>query len=96
MLRRPSPEESPAHQTEIDPKSGALLAGNPYNTEFPDRIAFLDVHDPTRTLAGDRRELHGRNGRPGQSLRRSGAPASQARSGLDLDPCRGDPGRHRA
>ncbi len=32
-------------QTEVDLKTGALLARNYYNTEFPDRIAFLDVND---------------------------------------------------
>jgi cellobiose phosphorylase len=35
--------------TEIDAKSGALLARNSYNTEFPDRVAFFDVDDPART-----------------------------------------------
>ena len=32
-------------QTEVDLKTGALLARNYYNTEFPDRIVFLDVND---------------------------------------------------
>ena len=27
--------------TEIDPKSGALFARNPYNTEFRDRVGIL-------------------------------------------------------
>ena len=31
--------------TEVDPYSGAIYARNPYNTEFPDRIAFFDVDD---------------------------------------------------
>ena len=31
-------------QTEVDLKTGALLARNHYNTEFPDRIVFLDVN----------------------------------------------------
>ncbi len=73
-------------QTEIDPKSGALLARNPYNTEFPDRIAFLDVHDTTRTLTGDRREFFGRNGSPANpsALRRS---RLSGKVGAGLDPC---------
>ena len=33
-------------QTEVDLKTGALLARNLYNTEFPDRIVFLDVNEP--------------------------------------------------
>jgi cellobiose phosphorylase len=73
-------------QTELDPKSGALLARNPYNTEFAGRIAFIDVNDPARTLTGDRREFIGRNG----SLSR---PAALKRTrlsgkvGAGLDPC---------
>ena len=31
--------------TEVEPYSGALYARNPYNTEFPDRVAFFDVDD---------------------------------------------------
>ncbi len=73
-------------QTELDPKSGALLASNPYNTEFPDRIAFIDVNDATRTYTGDRREFLGRNGHPAspaalKRMRLSG------KSGAGLDPC---------
>jgi cellobiose phosphorylase len=49
-------------QTEMDPKTGALLARNPYNTEFAERIAFLEVNDATRTFTGDRQEFLGRNG----------------------------------
>ena len=49
-------------QTEVDLKSGALLARNYYNTEFPDRIAFIDTGDLSRTVTGDRKEFLGRNG----------------------------------
>jgi cellobiose phosphorylase len=72
--------------TEIDGKSGALLARNSYNTEFPDRVAFFDVDDPGRTVSGDRVEFIGRNG----SLR---WPAAMSRTrlsgkvGAALDPC---------
>jgi cellobiose phosphorylase len=72
--------------TEVDPYSGALYARNPYNTEFPDRVAFFDVDDPNRTVSCDRTEFIGRNG----SL---GNPAAMARThlsgrlGSGLDPC---------
>jgi cyclic beta-1,2-glucan synthetase len=72
--------------TEVDPKSGALLVRNAYNTEFPDRVAFLDVDDATRSVTGDRAEFLGRNGR----LR---DPAAMTRTrlsgkvGAALDPC---------
>jgi cyclic beta-1,2-glucan synthetase len=72
--------------TQVDPGSGALFARNPYNTEFTDRVAFLDVDDPARTVTGDRVEFLGRNG----SLRN---PICMARArlsgkvGAALDPC---------
>ena len=49
-------------QTELDPHTGALLARNGYNTEFAERIVFIDVNEPTRSFTGDRKEFLGRNG----------------------------------
>jgi len=72
--------------TESDPGSGALLARNSYNAEFPGRVGFLDVDDPERGIDGDRGEFLGRNG----SLH---APAGlrrkqlSGRLGAGLDPC---------
>ncbi len=73
-------------QTEVDLKTGALLARNYYNTEFPDRIAFIDVNDTTRTLTGDRKEFLGRNGSLVQpaALKRS---RLSGKAGAGLDPC---------
>jgi cellobiose phosphorylase len=73
-------------QTEVELKTGALLARNYYNTEFPDRIVFLDVNDATRTFTGDRKEFIGRNG----SLSQPAAMKCQRLSGkvgAGLDPC---------
>jgi cyclic beta-1,2-glucan synthetase len=72
--------------TEIDPKSGALFARNPYNAEFTDRIAFFDVDETTRTISGDRTEFLGRNG----TLRSPAAMRSSRLSGkvgAGFDPC---------
>jgi cellobiose phosphorylase len=72
--------------TQIDPHSSALFARNPYNTEFPGRVAFFDVDETTRTFTSDRSEFLGRNG----TLR---SPAAMARlrlsgkTGAALDPC---------
>ena len=72
--------------TEIDPKSGALFARNAFSLEFPDRVAFFDVDDASRSVTADRTEFVGRNG----TLRR---PAALARTrlsgkvGAALDPC---------
>jgi len=79
--------KSAMHVTsEVDPYSGALYARNPYNTEFPERVAFFDVDDADRTATCDRAEFIGRNG----SLEN---PAAMARThlsgklGSGLDPC---------
>jgi len=73
-------------QTEVDLKTGALLARNCYNTEFPERIAFIDVNEGTRTLTGDRKEFIGRNGSLAQPLALKRARLS-GRVGAGLDPC---------
>ena len=72
--------------TEIDSASGALFARNPFNTEFPDRVAFFDAGNATRSLSGDRAEFLGRNG----TLKNPAAMARQRLSGkvgTALDPC---------
>ena len=80
------PKSSMHVVTELDPGSGALFARNPYNIEFTDRVAFLDVDETMRSLSGDRTEFLGRNG----TMR---SPASLARArlsgrvGAALDPC---------
>lgn len=72
--------------TEIDQISGAIFAKNPYNHEFPGRVAFLDSNIQNRTVTGDRYEFIGRNG----SLDK---PAAMERIklsnkvGAGLDPC---------
>ena len=73
-------------QTEVDLQSGALLARNPFNTEFPERVVFLDVNDLARTLTGDRREFLGRNGSLAEPAALKRARLS-GRVGAGLDPC---------
>ncbi len=73
-------------QTELDVKTGALLACNLYNTEFPGRTAFLDVNDPGRTITGDRKEFLGRNGTLQQPAAMKRARLS-SKVGAGLDPC---------
>ena len=72
--------------TAVDARTGALLARNPYNTEFAGRVAFFDVDDPARTFTCDRTEFLGRNG-----TRQDPAAMSRVRLsgkvGPALDPC---------
>jgi len=87
------PETSRLHvSTSADPTTGALLAANPYNTDFAGRTAFLDVDSSsasgtqTTSFTGDRAAFLGPFGS-------SAAPAAMARPRLDgrvgaaLDPC---------
>ncbi len=72
--------------TEIDPKTGALLARNAYSSEFGDRVAFLESSEPQRTVTGDRGEFLGRNGAPDSPDCMTRARLS-GRVGAALDPC---------
>ncbi len=72
--------------TELDPKSGALFARNPYSMEFPDHIAFFDVDDVNRTVSGNRTEFLGRNGTLSNPAAMSSTRLS-GKLGAGLDPC---------
>ncbi|HEX4423584.1 MAG TPA: glucoamylase family protein, partial [Kofleriaceae bacterium] len=72
--------------TELDPKTGGLLARNAYNAEFAARVAFLDCSEDQRTVTGDRLEVLGRNGSPARPACMARARLS-GRVGAGLDPC---------
>lgn len=72
--------------TAIDPKSGVLLARNPYNNDFVGRVAFFDTDDTTRSVTGDRTEFIGRNGGLKNPAAMAWAELS-GRVGPALDPC---------
>jgi len=73
-------------QTELDLRTGALMARNFYNTEFPDRVVFLDLTEEARTFTGDRKEFIGRNGTLARPAALKHARLS-GRVGAGLDPC---------
>src|SRR4029077_9550114 len=64
--------------TEIDRASGAILAANSYNTEFPGRVAFSWMSEPARSTTADRESFIGRNGDLSQ-------PAAMAQIALSGD-----------
>jgi cyclic beta-1,2-glucan synthetase len=71
---------------EYDRERHALLAKNPFNTEFGDRVAFVATDRPLHGLTTDRQEFLGRMGHRSQ-------PAALYRIGLEgrveagVDPC---------
>jgi cyclic beta-1,2-glucan synthetase len=71
----------------VDPSSGALLARNPYNTEFEGRCAFFDIDEMAESSwCADRREFLG----PCGTLRNPAAMSRTTLSGVvgaGLDPC---------
>jgi len=72
--------------TETDSNTGALLARNSYNSEFPDRMAFFDVNQATRSVTGDRTEFLGRNGVMSNPAGLH-KPRFSGKTGPGLDPC---------
>ena len=72
--------------TELDTRSGAILARNPYNTEFENRIAFFYVDDPNKFYTTDRTEFIGRNGTVTNPDAMNRAKLS-GKTGAALDPC---------
>ncbi len=72
--------------TEMDTRSGALLARNAYNTEFENRVAFFDVDDPNKFYTTDRTEFIGRNGTLNNPEAMNRTRLS-GKSGAALDPC---------
>jgi cyclic beta-1,2-glucan synthetase len=73
--------------TEVDSRTGALLARSAWGGEFGGRIAFADLAGRQTSWTGDRTEFLGRNNtleRPAALER--GAPLS-GKVGAGLDPC---------
>jgi cellobiose phosphorylase len=72
--------------TAFHEQAGALLARNPYNSEFGERVAFIACSEPLDSYTADRAEFIGRNGdlsRPaGMALEQLGG-----RVGAGYDPC---------
>jgi cyclic beta-1,2-glucan synthetase len=73
--------------TAIDPETGAMLARNPWNNDFGQRVAFADLAGRQVSWTGDRSEFLGRNGTLDQPAALAGDVPLSNRVGAGLDPC---------
>ncbi|MDZ4771908.1 MAG: glucoamylase family protein [Planctomycetota bacterium] len=85
-LAAPAARDASFVVTERDAETGAILARNPYNDTYRERVAFAATNADVVSATSDRTEFLGRNG----SLSRAAAllaPALSNRFGAGLDPC---------
>jgi cyclic beta-1,2-glucan synthetase len=73
--------------TEIDPQSGAILARNPWNEQFSERVAFADLNGRQTAWTGDRTEFVGRDSGLDRPLGLTSGTVLSNRVGAGLDPC---------
>ena len=78
---------APIVTTRIDPDSGAMLANNPWNPAFGERVAFADLAGRQTSWTGDRREFIGRNGALAWPAALVNGTSLSGRVGSGLDPC---------
>ncbi|MEP6948714.1 MAG: glucoamylase family protein, partial [Ginsengibacter sp.] len=72
--------------TELDERSGAILARNEYSTEFANRVAFFDADGTNKGITTDRTEFLGRNGTMNNPDGLNRARLS-GKTGAAFDPC---------
>ena len=73
--------------TAIDGRTGAMLARNPWNIAFGERVAFADLGGRQLSWTGDRKEFLGRNGTLEQPAALAGCAPLSNWIGAGADPC---------
>ena len=73
--------------TEIEPRTSALLARNPWRTEFQTRVAFLDLCGRQTSCTADRAEFIGRHGSLAEPAAMQSTGTLSNRVGGGLDSC---------
>ena len=80
-------DAAPFIVTEMDARTGAMFARNPWNVSFGSRVAFADLAGLQTGWTGDRREFLGRHGTlAAPAALRGTGPLSQ-HVGAGFDPC---------
>jgi cyclic beta-1,2-glucan synthetase len=80
-------DSSPRIITALEPETKALLARNPWNTEFGGRVAFLDLGGRQTAWTADRTEFLGRNGAPEWPCGLERGYRLTGATGAGMDPC---------
>ena len=73
--------------TEIDSATGAMFAQNPWNDQFGERVAFVDLNGRQTAWTGDRMEFVGRDGVLDRPLGLTPGTLLSNRVGAGFDPC---------
>jgi cyclic beta-1,2-glucan synthetase len=73
--------------TAVEPKTGALLARNPWSADFAPQVAFMDLGGLQQSFTGDRGEFIGRHASLAEPAALLGLDALSKRVGAGFDPC---------
>ena len=80
-------DSAPFIVTEIDARTGAMFARNPWNISFGSRVAFADLGGRQTQWTGDRREFLGRHGTLAEPAALRGKARLSQQVGAGFDPC---------
>jgi cyclic beta-1,2-glucan synthetase len=71
----------------LEPKTGALLARNPWSSDYSSQVAFMDMGGLQQSFTGDRGEFIGRHASLAEPAVLLGLEALSNRVGAGFDPC---------
>ncbi|MGO9930338.1 MAG: GH36-type glycosyl hydrolase domain-containing protein [Steroidobacteraceae bacterium] len=87
MLGNQNNRAAPFIITEVEPRTLALLARNPWSRDFQPRVAFMDMAGRQQGYTADRTEFIGRYGSLAEPAALLGMKPLGLRVGGGLDPC---------
>jgi cyclic beta-1,2-glucan synthetase len=87
VLGNQNKRAAPFIVTSVDPKSRAMLARNPWSSDFSSRVAFLDMAGAQQSCTADRSEFIGRHGSLAEPAALLRPQPLGNRVGGGLDPC---------